>query len=114
MRRFSLDRILAAAMMTAAMAMTAHAGDTEGLRHGTADTSRTGPTEVRGFRKYWHSLIYGNVDRTFDKKMDISFAVAPSYTREGSVGIGGAALLTSSPSCTRTWTSGESLMKDVP
>lgn len=91
MRRFSLDRILAAAMMTAAMAMTAHAGDTEGLQQGTAETSRTGPTEVRGFRKYWHSLIYGNVDRTFDKKMDISFAVAPSYTREGSVGIGGAA-----------------------
>lgn len=78
-------------MMTAAMAMTAHAGDTEGLQQGTAETSRTGPTEVRGFRKYWHSLIYGNVDRTFDKKMDISFAVAPSYTREGSVGIGGAA-----------------------
>lgn len=86
-----MGRILAAAMMTAAMAMAAHAGDTEGLQQGTAETSRTGPTEVWGFRKYWHSLIYGNVDRTFDKKMDISFAVAPSYTREGSVGIGGAA-----------------------
>ena len=43
------------------------------------------------FRKYWNSLINGNVDRTFERKMDMSFVVAPCYTREGGVGIGGAA-----------------------
>lgn len=58
---------------------------------GESGMAKTDSSEVRGFRKYWHSLIYGNVDRTFDRKMDLSFAVAPSYTREGSVGIGGAA-----------------------
>lgn len=43
------------------------------------------------FKKYWNSLINGNVDRTFEQKMDISFVIAPCYTREGNVGIGGAA-----------------------
>lgn len=42
-------------------------------------------------QSYWHSLIYGNVDRTFEKPVDLSFAIAPSYSREGSVGIGGTA-----------------------
>ena len=41
--------------------------------------------------KYWNSLVHGNVDRTFEKKLDMSFVVAPCYTREGSLGIGGAA-----------------------
>lgn len=47
--------------------------------------------QVKGFKKYWNSLFHGNVDRTFEKKMDMSFVVAPCYTREGGVGIGGAA-----------------------
>lgn len=42
-------------------------------------------------RKYLSSLIRGNVDRTHEKKLDISFAVTPSYTREAGFGIGGAA-----------------------
>lgn len=42
-------------------------------------------------KQWWNSLIYGNIDRTFEKKMDMSFIVAPCYTREGSFGIGGAA-----------------------
>lgn len=40
---------------------------------------------------FWNRLIYGNIDRTFEKKIDISFAASPSYTREASFGIGGMA-----------------------
>ena len=36
-------------------------------------------------------LLYGHIDRTYEKKMDFSFVAAPSYTREASFGIGGAA-----------------------
>lgn len=60
----------------------------------SADTVALNAADTTGtswIKRYWHSLIHGNVDRTFEKKMDLSFAVAPSYTREGSVGIGGAA-----------------------
>lgn len=42
-------------------------------------------------KRYWNSLIHGNVDRTFEKRMDMSYVVAPCYTREGSFGIGGMA-----------------------
>lgn len=52
---------------------------------------QTDTTEIKGFKKYWNSLVHGNVDRSFTNKMDMSFIVAPSYTREGSIGIGGAA-----------------------
>lgn len=48
-------------------------------------------TETKGFKGWWNSLVHGNIDKTFEKKMDMSFIVAPSYTREGSFGIGGAA-----------------------
>lgn len=47
--------------------------------------------QVKGLKKYWNSLFHGNVDRTFEKKMDMSFVVAPCYTKEGSLGVGGAA-----------------------
>ena len=53
--------------------------------------SQTDSSEVKGLEKYWNSLVHGNVDRTFEKKLDMSFVVAPCYTREGSLGIGGAA-----------------------
>ena len=53
--------------------------------------SQTDSSEVKGLKKYWNSLIHGNVDRTFEKKLDVSFVVAPCYTREGGFGIGGAA-----------------------
>lgn len=53
--------------------------------------SQADSLERTGWRKYWNSLIHGNVDRTFEKKLDMSFVVAPCYTREGSFGIGGAA-----------------------
>lgn len=42
-------------------------------------------------KKYWNSFIHGNVDRTFERKIDMSYAVAPSYTCEGSFGVGGMA-----------------------
>lgn len=41
--------------------------------------------------RYWQSLIHGNVDRTHEKPFDVSFALAPSYSREGGIGFGGSA-----------------------
>lgn len=37
------------------------------------------------------AIFQGNVDRTFEKKFDISFLASPSYTREASFGIGALA-----------------------
>lgn len=48
-------------------------------------------TEEKKIKKYWNSLVHGNIDKTFEKKIDMSYVVAPCYTREGSFGIGGAA-----------------------
>lgn len=48
-------------------------------------------TEKIHKRSYIDRLLHGNVDRTFEKKMDISFVASPSYTREASFGIGGMA-----------------------
>lgn len=53
--------------------------------------AQTDSAQVKGFKRYWNSLVNGNVDRTYQRKMDMSFVVAPSYTREGSFGLGGAA-----------------------
>ena len=53
--------------------------------------AQTDSTRTRGLKRYWNSLVHGNVDRTFERRMDLSFIIAPSYTREGSFGIGGAA-----------------------
>lgn len=67
---------------------------------GTALLSMVLPTVVQAqsdsiktsrLKQYWNSLVHGNVDRTFERKIDMSFVVAPCYTREGSFGIGGAA-----------------------
>lgn len=43
------------------------------------------------FLRYLDRLATGNRDRSFDKKIDVNFIVMPSYTREGSFGIGGGA-----------------------
>jgi len=40
---------------------------------------------------YWNRLIHGNIDRTYEKKIDISYISAPSYDREAGFGIGGMA-----------------------
>ncbi|MCC8039241.1 MAG: BamA/TamA family outer membrane protein [Bacteroidales bacterium] len=42
-------------------------------------------------RQYLSSLIRGNVDRTHEKRFDVSFGLSPSYTREASFGIGAMA-----------------------
>ena len=51
--------------------------------------------------KDWlNSLIRGHIDRTRERRLDLSFAVTPSYTREAGFGIGGAATgLYRHPSC---------------
>ena len=41
-------------------------------------------------KRYISTLIRGNVDRTHEKRIDMAFAVTPSYTREAGFGIGGA------------------------
>ena len=46
---------------------------------------------VSRFKRYWNSLVHGNVDRTFERRMDMSYVVAPCYTREGGFGVGGVA-----------------------
>lgn len=40
-------------------------------------------------KRYWRSLVYGNVDRTHEKRFDVSYGLAPTYTKEGSFGLGG-------------------------
>lgn len=74
-------RLLAAAILSAVISSSAYADN-----NGGADT-----VKANSFRQYWHNLVYGNVDRTFDRKMDLTFALLPSYSREGGVGIGGGA-----------------------
>ena len=39
-------------------------------------------------KKYLNSLIQGNIDRTRETAIDISFGASPSYTREASFGLG--------------------------
>lgn len=48
-------------------------------------------TKTSWFKRFWENFIRGNEDKTFEKKFDVSFAIYPSYTREGSFGIGGMA-----------------------
>ena len=43
------------------------------------------------FLSYLDGLVTGNEDRSFTKRFDINFIATPSYTREGSFGIGGGA-----------------------
>lgn len=56
-----------------------------------AQTQKEDTIKDSRLRRYWNSLVHGNIDRTFERKMDMSFIVSPCYTREGSFGIGGAA-----------------------
>lgn len=37
---------------------------------------------------FWSRIFHGNVDRTFEKKIDFSFIGAPSYAKESSFGLG--------------------------
>ncbi|MGN0233215.1 MAG: BamA/TamA family outer membrane protein [Bacteroidaceae bacterium] len=47
--------------------------------------------QERGLRRWWNSLVHGNVDRTHEQRIDMTFILAPCYTREGGVGMGGVA-----------------------
>lgn len=38
--------------------------------------------------QWWESLVHGNIDRTFERPIDFTFAAAPYYSQESSVGIG--------------------------
>lgn len=40
-----------------------------------------------GLKKYYQSLVHGNVDRTFEKKMDFTWLAFPTYSQEGSFGL---------------------------
>lgn len=60
------------------------------ILHGLNSYARDS-TEIRStglIKRYWQSLIHGNVDRSFEKPFDVSFALAPSYSREGGFGFG--------------------------
>lgn len=54
-------------------------------------SGQSASAEPGGIKSWWNNLVNGNVDRTFERPVDLSFALAPSYTREGGVGIGGMA-----------------------
>ncbi len=41
------------------------------------------------FKKFVRQLVSGNKDRTFERPIDFSFALLPSYSKEASFGIGG-------------------------
>lgn len=45
--------------------------------------------ERKGIAAWWHSLIHGNVDRTFEKPVDMTIAGSPYYSQESGFGIGG-------------------------
>lgn len=53
------------------------------------DTLGGNARKTSGFKRWWNNLVKGNVDRTHEKKVDISFVLSPSYTDVASVGIGG-------------------------
>ena len=40
---------------------------------------------------FWRRMFAGHIDRTFERKFDYSLVVVPSWSREGSIGLGGMA-----------------------
>ena len=65
------------------------------IRFAPADKSTTYADSIPLLRKapkwakrYVSSLIRGNVDRTHETALDMSFGFSPSYTREASFGLG--------------------------
>ena len=53
-----------------------------------AASAKTAGTQPARKDNFWNRIFYGNVDRTFEKKIDFSFIGAPSYTKESSLGLG--------------------------
>lgn len=61
--------------------------------HGVAAAPAADTTRVaaKGLAGYWQRFIHGNIDHTYEKRVDISFVIYPSYSRETNFGIGGMA-----------------------
>lgn len=52
------------------------------------DTSEVKPRKENVLKRFIGQLIGGNKDKTFEKPIDFSFMIAPSYNREASFGLG--------------------------
>lgn len=52
-----------------------------------ADSLQTEP-QKGWLAEWWKNLTKGNVDRTFEKPVDVSFGVSPYYSQESGVGLG--------------------------
>ncbi len=63
--------------------------DTAGILHQPTYDKIVSEKKESWFSSWWQSLINGNVDRTFEKPIDLSFAVAPVYSKEASLSFGG-------------------------
>lgn len=66
----------------------ASSSQSEAMAQSTTDS--VAPLHKSAIRRYIDNLIHGNVDKTRSQRFDLSFAVVPTYTREGGVGLGGA------------------------
>lgn len=55
------------------------------------DTARIAEPQEKRKNTLINRMFFGHIDRTHERKLDFSFVVAPSYTQEGSFGIGGIA-----------------------
>ncbi len=110
-----IARILTAALLTAVASIThAETGDSIQSRPAGLGTSISGTEQIvqpssvtsstqyadsigllnkmpQWLRTYMNSLMRGNIDRTHERKIDMSFGITPSYTREAGFGIGAAA-----------------------
>lgn len=92
-----MKRFLSIAALFFTVATHAFSQETTGITLQPVDTTTvisladtTAVPQKKGFlAEWWHSLINGNEDKTFEKKADISFAFAPYYSQESSFGIGG-------------------------
>lgn len=49
----------------------------------------TQPKKSSWIKNWWQQFAYGQVDRTFEKPIDLSWVVAPTYADDGGFGIGG-------------------------
>lgn len=86
-KRISLLLFIAFAMLNAAYCQQK---DTLSADNIAADTVATDTVKKRSvLAKWWESIAHGNVDRTFERPIDMTFAVSPYYSRESSFGIGG-------------------------
>lgn len=48
-------------------------------------------SKKNAFSQWWNNLAHGNIDRTHERRFDLSFVFSPFYSQEGGFGIGGQA-----------------------